>query len=152
MEDVLATQLLELSQLIRKARQQWLRERPDVPIGTVSILKLIDEVGPAADGGCHAKDLAGRSGLDPSTVSRAVAAAVAQGLVERGVDSADRRASTLTLTPAGHELLGAAGDWFGALIGRALADWPDGDAERVSADLGRFSNALSAVLEREVAR
>ncbi|MCY1140970.1 MarR family winged helix-turn-helix transcriptional regulator [Actinoplanes sp. Pm04-4] len=148
MEDVLASQLLELSQLIRKARQQWLRERPDVPIGTVSILKLIDEIGTAADGCCHAKDLAERSGLDPSTVSRAVAAAVGQGLVERGVDSTDRRASTLSLTPAGHELLVAANAWFGALIGHALADWPEDEVERVSGALGRFSVALSAVLEK----
>ena len=147
MEDVLATQLLELSQLIRKARQQWLRERPDVPIGTVSILKLIDEIGTAADGGCHAKDLAERSGLDPSTVSRAVAAAVGQGLVERRVDNADRRASTLALTLDGRDLLAAASAWFGALIGRALSDWPVGDAERVSCDLGRLVAAFSAVLE-----
>lgn len=147
MEDVLATQLLELSQLIRKARQQWLRERPDVPIGTVSILKLIGEIGTGPGGGCHAKDLAERSGLDPSTVSREVAAAVGQGLVERRVDNADRRASTLALTPAGRDLLAAASAWFGALIGRALADWPAGDAERVSCDLGRLVAALSAVLE-----
>ncbi len=147
MEDVLATQLLQLSQLIRKARQQWLRERPDVPIGMVSILKLIDEIGTGTGGCCHAKDLAERSGLDPSTVSRAVAAAVGQGLVERRVDRADRRASALALTPRGHELLAAAGVWFGALIERALADWPATDVERVSGDLARFSAALSGVLE-----
>ncbi len=148
MKDVLATQLLELSQLIRKARQQWLRERPDVPIGTVGVLKLIDEIGTGTGSGCHAKDLAERSGLDPSTVSRAVAAAVGQGLVERRIDSADRRASALALTAAGHELLGAAQEWFGDLLQHALADWPAAETERVSADLGRFLAAFSGVLDK----
>ncbi|MGK5682568.1 MarR family winged helix-turn-helix transcriptional regulator [Actinoplanes sp. URMC 104] len=145
--DVLATRLLELSQLIRKARQQWLRERPDVPIGTVGILKHIDEIGDGADGCCHAKDLAERSGLDPSTVSRAVAAAVAQGLVERRVDSADRRASALALTAAGHDLLAAAGVWFDDLLEQGLADWRPGEVDELTGGLGRFLGALSGVLE-----
>ncbi|MBL7257461.1 MarR family winged helix-turn-helix transcriptional regulator [Paractinoplanes lichenicola] len=153
MEDVLAAQLLELSQLVRKARQQWLRERPDVPIGTVSILKLIDEIGTGDDRCCHAKDLAERSGLDPSTVSRAVAAAVGQGLVERRADSSDRRASALALTPAGHDLLEAARVWFGSLLGHALAEWEPLEVRRLSLGLGTFIIALSGALEpQEAAR
>ena len=145
MEDVLAIQLLELSQFIRRARQQWLRQRPDVPIGTVSILKLIDEIG---GDGCHAKHLAERSGLDPSTVSRAVTAAVGQGLVVRHIDSADRRASALALTDAGRELLTAARTWFGDLVRRALADWPADDVTRVGGDIDRLLAALTGVLEK----
>ncbi|MBU2665293.1 MarR family winged helix-turn-helix transcriptional regulator [Actinoplanes bogorensis] len=152
MEDVLATQLLELSQLVRKARQQWLRERPDVPIGTIGLLKHIDDIGTGDDRCCHAKDLAGRSGLDPSTVSRAVAAAVGQSLVERRVDDTDRRAAALALTPAGRELIVAAHAWFGDLLEHALADWEPMEVRRLSLGLGSFIGALSGVLEKENAR
>ncbi|MBM2616649.1 winged helix-turn-helix transcriptional regulator [Actinoplanes sp. LDG1-06] len=148
MEDVLATQLLELSQLVRKAKQQWLRERPDVPIGMISILKLIDEIGAGPDRCCHAKDLAERSGLDPSTVSRAVTAAVTQGLVERRTDSTDRRASSLALTPAGHGLLDAARVWFDGLLSVALAGWERPEVTRLSESLGTFLVALTGVLEK----
>lgn len=151
MEDVLVAQLLELSQLVRKARQQWLRQRPDVPIGTVSILKLIDDLGTGDDRCCHAKDLAGRSGLDPSTVSRAVAAAVGQGLVERRTDSTDRRASALALTPAGRELLVEARAWFGSLLGHALADWEPLEVQRLSLGLGTFLVAFSGALDPQMA-
>ncbi|MDY7086594.1 MAG: MarR family winged helix-turn-helix transcriptional regulator [Actinomycetota bacterium] len=146
-DDLLAAQLLELSQLVRRARQQWLRERPDVPIGTVSILKLIDEIGTGDDRCCHAKDLAERSGLDPSTVSRAVAVAVGQGLVERRADTSDRRASALALTAAGHDLLAAARAWFGNLLGHALADWEPLEVRRLSLGLGTFLMALSGALD-----
>ena len=152
MDDVLSTQLLELSQLIRRARQQWLREHPDVPIGMIGILKHIDGIGTGADRCCHAKDLAGRSGLDPSTVSRAVAAAVGLGLVERRVDDTDRRAATLGLTASGQDLLVAAHAWFGDLLEHALADWEPVEVQRLSLGLGSFIVALSGVLEKEIAR
>jgi DNA-binding MarR family transcriptional regulator len=55
--------------------------------------------------GCRSSDLAARAGLDPSTVSRAVAGLVTQGLVTREADPHDGRATLLVVTPAGHAAL-----------------------------------------------
>ena len=138
----IASRLFEVTRFVRLSKQQWLHDRPDVPIGLVSGLALID-----SRGGCHAKELASRSGLDPSTVSRAVAAMVGHGLVQRRVDPADRRASSLVVTDTGHEVLAEARTWFLDLLRRALADWRPDEVEAFALALARFLVAVHQELE-----
>src|SRR4051794_15781166 len=69
----------------------------------VSMLMHVEEF-PA---GCHGRGLAGRTGLDPSTVSRAVASLVGLRPAERRADPADGRAGVLALTDAGRTALAA---------------------------------------------
>jgi DNA-binding MarR family transcriptional regulator len=136
--------LREFNRLIRTLRQHRAAEQPAVPLGMVGLLMQIEELtdqgGRHARGvaGCHAKELAARAGLDPSTVSRMVAALVAQGLLVRRTDPADRRASFLVLTDAGRAALATARDWYVDLLARGLADWHPTEVTAFASALGRF--------------
>lgn len=116
-----------------------------LPPGLVGTLGLIDRAGAHATG-CHAKELAASAGLDPSTVSRAVAALVANGLVERRADPADGRASILVVTERGHAALAEARDWYDRLLGRALADWSPEEVEALTDALGRLTTDVEGAL------
>lgn len=65
--------------------------------------------------------LAAELGVTAPTVSDAVAALEAKRLVTRRADPADRRATEVRLTPAGHDVAGAAAAWPEA-IAIAVAD------------------------------
>ncbi|WP_197698170.1 MarR family winged helix-turn-helix transcriptional regulator [Micromonospora viridifaciens] len=138
----LGTRLHGLLTGVRLLRQRRVDERPAVPSGLVGLLMLIDRCA----SGCHARDLAERGRLDPSTVSRAVAALVAHGLVDRRTDPIDRRASQLTITPAGRAALAETSDWYGQVLNRALADWTPDQVTEFSAALGRFTRDLEVAL------
>src|SRR3954451_18028246 len=104
----LCTDLRDLVKFVRQLRQHRSDRRPAVPTGLLGTLMHI-ESGPP---GCHAKELAVGSGLDQSTVSRAVAALVAHGLVERRTDPTDKRSSILAVTPAGQAALDEGRAWY----------------------------------------
>jgi DNA-binding MarR family transcriptional regulator len=137
--DGIANQIFQLSKILRLAKQTWLQQRPTVPAGSVGTLALIKEMGEQATG-CHAKEVAARAGLDPSTVSRTVATMVSHGLVERRADPYDGRATMLALTRAGEALLAEAQGWFDAVLRRALDGWRPEEIDCVV----RFLTALEA--------
>lgn len=154
----LILQLRDLLKVVRKLKQQREGLRPGMPAGMVGILMTIEQLtGSAENSGaetgrtetCHAKDLAHRAGLDQSTVSRAVAALVGHGLVERAPDPADRRASILVVTPAGHDALAEAGRWFDAVLARALDAWQEDEIDVLTASLGRFIADLDGALRND---
>ena len=68
----------------------------DVDRSSIMILMSLHRLGPM-----RLSDLAVDIGLDRSTISRQVAAAVRAGYVQKTDDAADARASTLTLTARG---------------------------------------------------
>ncbi len=121
-----------------------------LPPGLIGTLGLIDRAGANATGanpvGCHAKELAASAGLDPSTVSRAVAALVANGLVERRADPDDGRASILVVTGRGRAELADARDWYDRLLRRALADWSPEEVEALTEALGRLTTDVEGAL------
>jgi DNA-binding MarR family transcriptional regulator len=125
-----------------------------VPTGALGVLATITAISDEPAGGCHLKDLAVRCALDPSTVSRAVAALVRSGLVARSADPTDGRASVLSATPRGRQTL----DDFNRLADERLADalrgWSPEDIAVLSALLHRFSTDLMTRTDRnlEVAR
>ncbi|MER7891616.1 MarR family transcriptional regulator [Micromonospora sp. NPDC094482] len=127
---------------VRLIKQRRADERPAVPSGLVGILLQIDRLST----GCHARELAQRTRLDPSTVSRAVAALVAHDLVQRRPDPDDRRASFLSLTPAGRAALTDTFDWYGEVLDRALVDWTPGEVTALSAALDRFTRDIEIAL------
>jgi DNA-binding MarR family transcriptional regulator len=133
--EAIAGHLHELSRVVRQSKQHWMQHRPGVPAGLLAGLALIESASPD---GCHAKELAERSGLDPSTVSRAIAGLVSHGLVARVSDPGDRRATSLTLTPAGIAALAEARTWFATFLKQALAGWPPAEIDAFAENLGRF--------------
>jgi DNA-binding MarR family transcriptional regulator len=66
----------------------------------LAALATVEQSGPLRLG-----DLAAAEGIAPSTLTRLVAALEDSGYVRRCADPSDARASTLAITPQGHEVL-----------------------------------------------
>lgn len=74
-----------------------------------------------ADGEARASRVATRLSLGKPAVSAAVEALVTRGLLLRGGDDADQRATSLVVTPAGHEVLERSQAAMNEALGRILA-------------------------------
>ncbi|MEH1163964.1 MarR family winged helix-turn-helix transcriptional regulator [Micromonospora sp. CPCC 205539] len=138
----LGLRLYDLVRSVRLLRQRRADERQSVPPGLVGMLLQIDQL----SSGCHARELVHRTRLDPSTVSRSVAALVAHDLVERRPDPTDRRASFLAVTPAGQAALADIRGWYGEVLERALADWTRDEVRAFSGALDRFARDIEVAL------
>ena len=143
--DAVARQLEDRVRDLLKVVRMVKQRRHPVPPGPIGTLALIDRAGAEPAGG-HAKQLAASAGLDPSTVSRAVATLVAGGLVERRADPDDGRASVLVVTERGRAALADARDWYDRLLGRALADWSPTEVEALATALGRLTTDVEGAL------
>ncbi|MFI5932365.1 MarR family winged helix-turn-helix transcriptional regulator [Actinoplanes sp. NPDC051494] len=108
-----------------------------VPPGTLIVLASIARISD-----CHVKDLAVSCSLDPSTVSRAVAALVKAGLVARAADPADGRARALALTEHGTRTLDEVYGWIDVRLAEALQEWTPEDLARCTALMRRFATDL----------
>ncbi|MEV6371822.1 MarR family winged helix-turn-helix transcriptional regulator [Micromonospora musae] len=139
----LVHRLRDLLRSIRLIKQRRAEEQPGIPLGLVGILSQIDGLSDR----CHARELALRARLDPSTVSRAVTALVAHGLIERRPDPDDRRAQVLAVTPDGRTALADTHDWYARLLDRALAGWNADEVAALGAGLHRFTRDLEVALE-----
>lgn len=138
----LGLRLRDLGKSMRLIKQHRAGDRSGASAGTVGMLMHIDEF----SAGCHARELAERTGLDPSTVSRAVASLVTHGLVERRADPADGRVSVLGLTAAGRTVLADAHHRYGEVFARALADWTPDEVAALCSALGRFTRDIEHIL------
>ncbi len=94
------------------------------------------------DGAMRAGDLAHDEGLDPSTLSRRVAALAERGLVERETDRDDRRAQQLEITPAGRNAFLVEQRRRVALVTDALDHWPEPDRVRLAELLHELNDSL----------
>jgi DNA-binding MarR family transcriptional regulator len=102
-------------------------------------------LGRLADGGPgRLSTLAAHLHLDLSVVSRQAAALEAAGLVARTPDPADRRASVIAATEAGHRFLSQKREHFEALLRVLLADWTPSERAEFARLMGRFNGALTA--------
>lgn len=89
-------------------------------------------------------ELADAEGLDPSTMSRRVAALEERGLVGRRPDPEDRRAHRIAITDAGRDLLAASRAAQVALVTDALGDWTPAERDDLARILGRLNDSLVA--------
>jgi DNA-binding MarR family transcriptional regulator len=110
-----------------------------VPPGTLGVLATV-----AGTTGCHVKELATACALDPSTISRAVAALVRAGLVGRMPDPDDGRASILALTDHGRDTLTTITTWYDDRLAETLRSWSTEDLVAFDGMLQRFSRDLLA--------
>ncbi|BFU47291.1 MarR family winged helix-turn-helix transcriptional regulator [Krasilnikovia sp. MM14-A1004] len=134
--------LQRLTRSIRLLKQSHAERRPAVPLSAMGMLAQIERW-PA---GCHARELAHCTSLEPSTVSRTVAYLVAHGLVERHPDPTDGRATVLALTAAGRAAVSETRDWYGQVLDHALADWTPAELATLSAALDRFTHDIELAL------
>jgi DNA-binding MarR family transcriptional regulator len=91
-------------------------------------------------GVCRQGALAEGSLLDPSTVSRHVAALVRGGLVERRPDPADGRAVVLAATDEGESVVGRMTAARDRMLRVALQDWSEDDLDALAALMSRLND------------
>ena len=118
---------VSLARLARKLR----REAPS-PLGPSSLSTLATLT---ADGALRVGDLAAREGVRPPTMTKIVASLEEQGLIERLVDPADRRAGLVRLTPAGAEHVAGARSARASQLAAHLAELTPAQRRAIAAAL-----------------
>ncbi|MCW3158205.1 MarR family winged helix-turn-helix transcriptional regulator [Micropruina sonneratiae] len=94
------------------------------------------------DGSMRPGDLAQVESLDPSTLSRRVAAMADRGLVERQADVTDRRAHRLTATDRGLDAFRAEQARRVGLVTTALDHWPEPDRDALARLIHELNDSL----------
>ncbi len=92
-------------------------------------------------------DLAAALGVHPSNASRLVERMVAKGLLERAGDPDDRRSITLSVGPAGQEVVADVMDRRRADLAAILERLSPEEVEAVTRSLGRFAEAADEPLD-----
>ncbi len=134
--DVLETELAMLARTLEAlGRRSEIHRRLD-RAGYVLLRAL------AADGPASISGLAGRLGLDATTVTRQVAGLEDDGLVRRRRDPSDARVCRVELTPAGRRRMDSVRTARRHRVGALVDDWSDGDVARLGALLGRLNGAI----------
>lgn len=110
----------------------------------LSRLELAVLVRLARADGARPRDLAEGEGLDPSTMSRRLAAMEEQGLVRREPDPHDGRAALMHLTDTGRERLQHARRQRVELVTDALHAWSAHDLGELARLLGQLEASLEA--------
>jgi DNA-binding MarR family transcriptional regulator len=88
--------------------------------------------------------LAGDLCVDPSVVSRQVAALEAAGLVERTADPADRRASLITATDTGAKVFARKRERLLSQLRGMLSDWSSAERREFARLFAKFNDAIPA--------
>lgn len=127
----------DMLQAVRVFKQHTAQHDTGVPPGTLGVLAVI-----AAGRQSHVTGLAAECALDPSTISRAVAALVRAGHVTRRADPADGRASVLTITDAGRDALDQILARYADRFAGALHNWTPDELRDFSTMLRRFTHDL----------
>jgi DNA-binding MarR family transcriptional regulator len=130
---------------VRIARHRLTVQGTQVQPGMTGVLAAIDRGG--AGDVCHPKELAVQCGLTASTISRAVAALVTRGLVQRATDPVDGRAAILTLTPAGRHALAELEQRQAEMLACALGEWTTSEIDDFAATLARFVHDMTSYLD-----
>lgn len=128
-------------------RERLLGRLPEVvtPIG-YRVLRFIEVTSPPPP---TLSDVASVLLVDRARAVRVVDQLVAAGLVERVRDDVDRRVRRIGLTETARRHLAEAAGQRTGFLGRALADWPAEDLERLTALLDRLNDSVVRQLPRE---
>lgn len=127
------------SDLVRLETAMWnaidarLRKEAGVPLGTFSVLLIVEAV---AD--CYVKDIAEQLPMTVGGASQAVDRIVAKGLCARKAEATDRRVSIVELTPLGKKTVAIGGPVFDDELQHWLGN---SDGNRLT----EFAKTLSAL-------
>lgn len=137
---LLVDRIFDLQRVLRCVTSANLRPQ-DPGIALQGVLRIIGEAGES-----RATDLAVRLGVGASALSRHIADLEEHGLVLRRPDPADRRASLISLTEAGHSEVRGSEQRRSELLQEALADWSEDEADKAALLLERLSQTLHTSL------
>ncbi len=127
-----------LFRIAARAKHDMASQDPDLrDFAVMVVLAPLVEHGPL-----RSTALADAVLMDPSQVSRHVATAVHDGLVERRADPGDGRAIRLVVTPAGEERFGRFTAARARHLDAVVADWEPAEVEQFGRQLDRFVRAL----------
>ncbi|HEY9290714.1 MAG TPA: MarR family transcriptional regulator [Microlunatus sp.] len=135
----------ELSLLFRRAR--GLSERmateihPELDAAGYALLIAILDLDPDGNG-VRAVDLAHKTRLHKSTLSRSLGVLESLGLLARVRDPHDARARLVTLTDQGRTAVQQSRTGRSELMLQRLSEWDGADLSRLAELLGRLSRAL----------
>ena len=131
-----------LRQMTRPAFYRWLAAAGGVHLDRADygVLVRIDEAAPV-----RLTDLAESLGVDISTVSRNVRDLERSGLVQRTGDPADQRASRLSLSDEGQDVLGRVRRTRQEAMRQVLADWSESDRALLAQLIVRLSDDMDAL-------
>ena len=122
--------LIRLQKLMLAAKSSAPRVNAALDAGAYPTLFTIARLGPVG-----ISDIASLVHSDVSTVSRQVSSLVSHGFLAKQSDPSDGRASLVSLTDAGHDVLGhvqhVRGTWFQGL----LDDWESDEAHEFTTHL-----------------
>ncbi|HEU0042512.1 MAG TPA: MarR family transcriptional regulator [Jiangellaceae bacterium] len=135
----------ELSVLLRRARSLSMTLATEVHEGLdaagYGALVAVDHAGEV-----RASDLAGRFGLDKSTVSRQLGTLEALHLIERVLDPGDARARLVRLTQEGRARLGQVREARRRRLRESLGDWSTDDVAALGSLLAAFNDSIKSRL------
>jgi DNA-binding MarR family transcriptional regulator len=135
----LSSRIRDVLKAVRVFKSQSAPHPAAIPAGTFGVLATI-----ATGDAAHVRDLAAECALDPSTVSRAVAALVRAGLVAREADPTDGRACVLAVTDHGLSVLDDVLTHYDRRLAAALRDWTTEDLQVFATLLRRFTDDVLA--------
>lgn len=121
----------------RRLRQRLPGDQLEV--AALPLLRSLEQDGPA-----RLSALAEQLGMDASTISRQVRSLEERGLVERGSDPDDGRASRVRLSARGRAALEAGTARRRALLATVLDRWSSEDREQLRLLLQRLQGDLAA--------
>jgi DNA-binding MarR family transcriptional regulator len=131
-----------LDAIIRWSRLRYYQHiaesaRVRIDRSAISLLNLLDRLGPL-----RTSEVAQRQGLDRSTVSRQVAAAVDAGWVSRTNDQRDARAALLSLTDAGKQVHAKLQRGHHTVARQLVADWDRHDQQELARLLAKLAQRM----------
>jgi DNA-binding MarR family transcriptional regulator len=115
-----------------------LRFHPSLPPSAFHIARWLATLGPARVG-----DVADGVSMDRAAVSRLVAGLRKEGLVRAILDPEDRRALSLSITPAGRRQVTRALDWKATSFYGRLSTWSTAELTRLAELLSRLNGDRS---------
>lgn len=141
----LGADLLDVIGPVRRVlRRRLRRDRPEggLPQAQAELLGVVGR-----QPGLRVQEAAAALQLASNSVSTLVNQLVAQGLVQRDRDPADRRSAFLALTPAGEETMAARRDFRRQLVGRSLDRLEPTDRRHIEAAIPALRRLAVAVEE-----
>jgi DNA-binding MarR family transcriptional regulator len=130
-------ELILFGRTLKSRGADWGYVDPELTRGDIVTLGVLH-----AHGSIRPGKVAAILAVDPSVVSRQLAALTQVGLVERHADPADGRAELVSLTPLGEARLGEARSAICGALAERLADHDPAEIDRMAALLGDLTQRL----------